>query len=189
MKKLSVYLLGLVLVLSLTPITASAYQNATLCYNYEDGKYEECSHAHVTPNYGVTPVYQSYNDWCGTNSGVYPRTTVNRVATQTYTKPVTRYVCEYDYYYGNKCYYKTDYVKSYREVPVYNTPVYSNYNNYSNYGNYNNYNGYYGNTNYTSTYNYSNYNTNRYSYPYNYSNFGYNYPYSYNYNTAYNYSY
>jgi len=170
MKKFAVYFMGFMMAISLAPLGTSAHYNNTLCYNYEDSRYEECTHSHVNTNYGYSNVYSAYN------YGSYPTYNYNsyypttRVATQTYTKPVSRYVCDYDYYYGNRCYYKTDYVKTYRQVPVTNySNYYSNYNNYSGYSNYN-YSSY---PSYYSAYNYNNYNTynSGYPYSYNYSNY------------------
>jgi len=167
---------SVVLVLSLAPVV-SAHSQATLCYNYDESRYEECSHEHVSTNYGVSPYY-NYNYHNGYN---YTQT---RYATQTYSKPVTRYVCNYDYYYGNRCYYKTDYVKTYRSVPVSNYNNY--YNGYNNYGNYNSYSSYNNYNNYNNSY-YRGGTYNTYSYPYSYSSYGYNYPYTYNSGYAYNY--
>lgn len=150
--------LSLALVVVALPSVASAYNSAgyeapQTCYDYEEHKYYTCDHKHVSNNYYYNNRWHGSYNYSNYYYGGYYNTT--KYVNQTYYKPVSRYVCDYDYYYGNRCSYKTDYVKSYRQVPASYSARTTNY-NYSNY-----------------PYNYSNY---PYT-SYNYGNYGYEYPY------------
>lgn len=164
MKKFIISLVLTLTVVAMVPGVASAYHNnySGLCYDYDEQDYVSCDHSHLNNYYGN--YYGYYNNY-GTynnygNYGYYNNYNYNRYATQTYYKPVSRYDCDYDYYYGNRCSYRTDYVQSYREVPVtgYTYDTYSY--NYSNYP-----------YNYYNNYGYGNY-TYGYSYPYSSSYYG-----------------
>lgn len=160
MKKFITSLVLVLAVVAVVPGVVSAYHyNSGLCYNFDEEDYESCDHVHLNNyygnHYGYYNTYGTYNNY-GNNYGYYNNySNYNRYANQTYYKPVSRYVCDFDYYYGNRCSYQTDYVKSYREVPV-NGYTYDSY-----------------------AYNYSNYPYNSYSnYGYGNYSYGYSYPYS-----------
>jgi hypothetical protein len=159
MKKfISSLVVALALVAVVPGVASAHHNNSQLCYDYDHGDYEYCDHSHLNNNY-----YGSYNGYYsgyGYYNNYNTYNNYNRYATQTYYKPVSRYACDYTYYYGNVCSYQTDYVKSYREVPVtgYTYDTYSY--NYSNYP-----------YNYYNNYGYGNY-TYGYSYPYNSAYYG-----------------